>query len=576
MKVCGIHPLGHDSCYVSIDTENKEINAATLERYSRKKHDARYIGNLLDFDLEIPETEVGYISNTSNSERDIELMDLFQNVYELERSLQKRFNMKKSIKRLYYKFLYSSISKKGPGLNGKSQLQKTISTDFKIKTIHSIDHHLCHAASAFFTRPRDFSSQMIIFTLDGQGDGSSGKVFRANDDRIVEISSNKATHSICFLFSIFTEVAGYAPNADEGKLEALANFYTGGRPELLEILDRAIKVESGNITMSPTIDWPFNDVMKQRRKIKKRLKEELQKTSKEEFSYVIQTIFEKKVSEWIDHWTKSESQQICLAGGGFANVKLNRILFEKCGHQLSIFPAMGDDGAAFGAAILAANALKQDITWLRDLREPYFGKNTENNLELLKNLIVDRRLNYLELTETEKQNYVIKAITDGKIGAIYQGKSEFGPRALGHRSIIATSKDERVRQELNDRFKRREWYQPFCPMVLDEDADRIFVKSYPNQHMTCAFTVNEEHRNKIPAVVHVDNTARAQIITQENPFWYNVLKGVKKIDGYGVCLNTSFNLHGRAIVNSYEHALQDFMDCGIDYLILDNTLVLKR
>ena len=205
---------------------------------------------------------------------------------------------------------------------------------------------------------------------------------------------------------------------------------------------------------------------------------------------------------------------------------------------------MGDDGAAFGAAVIAARHFDEELAWLRDMKEPYYGRTSEKVNKLHLTRLSKSGLNFRECSEEEVQKFIAKNMILGKVGAIYQGSAEFGPRALGNRSIIAAGTDPNVRDDLNNRFKRREWYQPFCPMILQEDAETILEKYYLNRHMTCAFTVQKEYQKKIPAVVHVDGTARAQIITPENKFWYDVLIEVKSKLGLGVALNTSFNLHG--------------------------------
>ena len=328
MKVAGIHPLGHDSCVVEIDILSRKVVASTLERYSRKKHDARYIRHLSDYDWKPQGSELAFVSNSSNTFSDIKQLQLFQKRYELDRILQKRPNyflkLHRNLNLLLSKFL--SVT----GKKTKTNYEK-LTADLKefvaSKKILRADHHLCHAASVFYTRPKSIEDCLVI-TLDGQGDESSGKVFTVLGGELVEKSSNDIKDSICGLYSIFTEVAGYAPNADEGKLEALANFYKKETSDLYSILNEAFVVEKGKLRMQSTSDWPFSDVFLEQRKIMTFLNRFLETMSKEEFAFVIQTVFEEKVSSWINFWTNDQSQTLCLAGGGFANVKLNRLLFE--------------------------------------------------------------------------------------------------------------------------------------------------------------------------------------------------------------------------------------------------------
>jgi carbamoyltransferase len=164
-----------------------------------------------------------------------------------------------------------------------------------------------------------------------------------------------------------------------------------------------------------------------------------------------------------------------------------------------------------------------------------------------------------------------------KIGALVMGKAEFGPRSLGNRSIIAVTDDDQVQKFINSNIKKRPSFQPFCPSILYEEKDRLFETSYFNKHMTCAFKMKEEHIGKIPASVHVDGTARVQFVNEEvNPHFYKLLKLIKKKTGYGVLINTSYNLHGRTIVRTANDALTDFIDCNLDFLVLGNYLVLPQ
>ena len=160
--------------------------------------------------------------------------------------------------------------------------------------------------------------------------------------------------------------------------------------------------------MQSTSDWPFSDVFLERRKIMTFLNRFLETMSKEEFAFVIQTVFEEKVSSWINFWTNDQSQTLCLAGGGFANVKLNRLLFEKYNHNIHVFPAMGDDGAAFGAAVIAARHFDEELAWLRDMKEPYYGRTSEKVNKLHLTRLSKSGLNFRECSEEEVQKFVLK------------------------------------------------------------------------------------------------------------------------------------------------------------------------
>lgn len=170
-----------------------------------------------------------------------------------------------------------------------------------------------------------------------------------------------------------------------------------------------------------------------------------------------------------------------------------------------------------------------------------------------------------------------RAILNGKIVAVFQGKMEFGPRALGNRSILADPRDPNVREKMNLMIKRRPHFQPFCPSILETDREELFITSYPNKHMTMAFRFKEKFRNLFPSACHIDGTARPQFVEEsDNSHYFRLLSEIKKITGYGIVVNTSFNLHGRAMVMTPEQALQDFLDCNIDILFIEGYMVMRN
>lgn len=265
-------------------------------------------------------------------------------------------------------------------------------------------------------------------------------------------------------------------------------------------------------------------------------------------------------------------KKLCFAGGVFANVKMNQQIFERLNlKDMYVFPAMSDSGCASGAIVLEKIREGEDIDWIKKCEMPYWGPSYSE--EEVKKAIKTQDYYYEYLGDSWPE-YAAYLISKGNIIAIFQGRMEYGPRALGNRSVLADPRDEKVKKVINSTIKRRKWYQPFCPSVLESERNKIFEKSYKNKHMTCAFTVKEEYRQVIPAVIHIDGTARAQFVEKnDNPNYYRLLKALKQEIGVGVVLNTSFNLHGRTIVMTPEHAIRDFIDCGIDYLIMEGYLI---
>ena len=236
---------------------------------------------------------------------------------------------------------------------------------------------------------------------------------------------------------------------------------------------------------------------------------------------------------------------------------------------------MADDGLAIGSAILTAINFNQDLSWLKNHIMPYFGDSYSRE-EVKKVLDIFPGIIYEDLQD-EWPKYAAKSVSKGQICALFHGKMEFGPRALGNRSIIGNPMIENTRKRINSKVKMRPAYQPFCPSILEEERNRLFINSFSHKHMAIAFRMKEEFIKDLPCAVHVDGTARPQFVSKEdNPNYYKYLKELKKITGYGVSLNTSFNLHGRTIVRTPKDALTDYIDCNIDELYIEGYRVLRK
>jgi carbamoyltransferase len=259
---------------------------------------------------------------------------------------------------------------------------------------------------------------------------------------------------------------------------------------------------------------------------------------------------------------------------------MNMHIFEspKC-KGLHIFPAMSDDGSAYGAAVLSAIGAGLDVSWLSGYKAdmPFWGGGLEPSevQEALKTFKEMGKINFSYCDSWPEK--IASFLLEGKIGALTTGDMEFGPRALGHRSIIALPNNESIRTRINSEIKRRPWYQPLCPSILEEDRERLFEKSYKNKHMTCAFRMKKDYMGAVPSAVHIDGTARAQFVDEEcDENYFKLLKIIKDKTGYGVIINTSFNLHGRTMVRTGKDAITDFLDCNLDFLLLDKWLVTRR
>ena len=212
--------------------------------------------------------------------------------------------------------------------------------------------------------------------------------------------------------------------------------------------------------------------------------------------------------------------------------------------------------------------------YIRNKEMPYYGPKYSEDEVRNTLLYYNDKIKYKKLDDNDYAKIIAKLVTSSKIGALFMGRMEYGPRALGNRSIIADVRDKNIHKKMNLEIKKRPVFQPFCPSILIEEKDRLFKKVYFNKHMTCAFELKEEWMEKIPGVAHVDRTSRVQFVSKEaNEYFYNILKEVKNIIGVGALINTSFNKHGRTIVNTPKDAIIDFLDTNLGFLYIEGYLV---
>ena len=453
------------------------------------------------------------------------------------------------------------------------------------------DHHECHALSAFVMS--EFNESLVI-TMDGWGDGAFTKVYRADRKGIALLSesvSYKADTSsydlpkeVCrtgiftelsvgHAYSIITWLLGFTPTADEGKVEALA-AYAEPDEELLARFLSTVRVDDGKIVIQSD---RFIEVFHQRAS-----HDQMQSMPREVVSASIQCFLEDVYLRLVSFVSKKHGiRRVCLAGGVAANVILNMKIFRNLGLELFVVPAMADDGTAMGAAFLAAHEQEQeyDFSTLNAVTTgmPYYGTSytAEETLAVLES---DHGLPLQwSWLGNEWPIYCAQRICEHQeIGALFHGRCEYGPRALGNRSIVADLRNAENTKRINLLVKSRPGFQPFCPSFLVEERERLFDNAYINKHMTCAFLMKKEHVDKLPCAVHVDNTARVQFVTEtSNPSFYSMLCEIKRLSGYGGLLNTSFNKHGRTICESPLDALTDFIDCNIDFLFINGYLVTR-
>jgi len=431
-----------------------------------------------------------------------------------------------------------------------------------------IDHHLAHAAASYYASG---FPQALAITMDGTGDLLSATVNICNDGHIENISKTEGKHSAGSLYSEVTRMCGFKMGKHEGKITGLAAHGDFSKNE--QCFDNLLKVKDGRLFHVDPL-WRkagrtiLNAVGIKKPDRSKLLMTRCGKLSDKDLAASIQRLLEKKIVQIVSYWIdKTGIQDVTLGGGLFANVKFNQHISEiPSVKSLFVFPDMSDGGNAYGAAAYTYYQEKKLVP--SRTKNVYFGPEFDN--KYIESMLVKNKEKVEYFLSDDICKDTAELIASNKIIGWFQGRMEYGPRALGNRSIIASPVDATINKWLNDRMNRTE-FMPFAPSCLYEYADELFdiPKSnmkYPAQFMTITFGMKKEWADKAPAVSHVDQTARPQLVTKEaNPKYYQLLTEYHHKTGLPLFINTSFNVHEEPIVCKPEEGLNALLTGVIDY-----------
>lgn len=426
------------------------------------------------------------------------------------------------------------------------------------------DHHYCHAASAYYSQPNDDG---LSITLDANGEGYCSRVYRCQNNKMELLHSIPCYHSPAYYYAYVTQILGFKPLRHEGKITGLAAY--GNPSATAAIFAKYIYFDESFLSFTNKGGYHL--------KAMESLKMDLKGYSKEDIAAGIQFHTEKIICQYITaiirKFIGNKLTNIFLSGGLFANVKINqRILELENVKSLFVFPNMGDGGINAGAAIGLAFEKNPELPKLK-LDNVYLGRNfTDEDIvkEITKQNLISERSENIAAD-------IAKCVVEGKVVARFNGAMEYGPRALGNRSIVYSAADSSVNTWLNNRLNRTE-FMPFAPYVRDVDYKEYFLISekdiLPFNFMTITCDVTPKCKAEAPAITHVDGTARPQIISREmNPTYYDILTEYKNLTGVGVLVNTSFNMHEEPIINTPEEAINTFKRGGLDVLAIGNYLL---
>jgi carbamoyltransferase len=421
--------------------------------------------------------------------------------------------------------------------------------------LHWVPHHLAHAASAAYTSGFDSA---LVLTLDGVGDGLSGTISTLESGRLELVTAIAAADSFGIFFEIVTQLLNMRELEDEGKVMALASYGyapSDGSNPLLALFD--LEENRPRCRLSPS-------------RLRRFLAEELAMVPSEQFAWMAQQVLETKVVELAARALRDTGKaRIAYAGGVASNIQINRLLrdLEGC-RDLFVFPHMGDGGLALGAAIARAAEVESATRFsLGDLR---LGPRV--SAAEVEDALRSSGLRFAKSSCAAKE--AARRLAEEQIVFWFQGRMEFGPRALGGRSILARPDRDTLRDRLNLKLKRRVWYQPFCPSILDEEAGLLLHGGeVPNRYMTVAYRVRPEARAALSGVMGRDGTCRPQMVDSSYGRYHELLLALKDAIGIGAVLNTSFNLHGEPIVATPRQALDCFARSGADALVMEDFVV---
>jgi carbamoyltransferase len=451
--------------------------------------------------------------------------------------------------------------------------------------LYHVDHHLAHAASAYFCSGWE---QCLVVVIDGMGERYAASVYRAEDGRLQRLAAIPARDSIGILYSLVTYHLGFDFNSDEYKVMGLAPY---GDPKRFEaFFDKALSLNADGTISIPILhcnqtreereSYRATRQYLERALIKSRGPEEEITGDHEDVAAALQQCLEKAIIHICTSFGRQTGlRRLAWAGGVALNCTTNgRLVHSKEFDQVFVQPAAGDDGSALGAA--AWRASQNGEIYNRRIPTPFFGPEySDRDVEKA----LDEWTDHIQLVRFDSLadtcESAARLIATGHVVAWYRGRMEFGPRALGHRSILADPGDARMRERVNAMVKMREAFRPFAPAVTLREASRWFAVENGTElpYMIATADVREAYRRLLSAVTHVDGSARLQTVSPcDNRGFHTLLEAVGRRTGREVVLNTSFNVRGQPIVNTPQQAIKTYLGCGLDYLFLNNTLVKRR
>ncbi len=591
MRILGISCYFHDAAAALLE-DGRLVAAAEEERFSRIKHDFGFPSQAIRFCL-----DRGRVSGA-----DLDYVAFFEKPFiKFERILQTAIATVPRSHAVFRKAMTAWMLDK---LWVKSRIRDSLG--ISADRILFVEHHQSHAASAFFCSPFDNAA---ILTVDGVGEWATATTGRGNGTSLTLDHEIRFPHSLGLLYSAFTAFLGFEVNEGEYKVMGMAPYgvprYQDKVWKLVDVAEDgafALNMDyfsfhySATQTYTPQFEALFGQPRRpetpfftassgfpsyfgERPSNYQQLAAENQHYA--DLAASIQVVTEEILLRMVRHVChQSQTTRLCMAGGVALNSVANgRILRETPVTDLYVQPAAGDSGAAVGAALFVQHSIlgapRQFV-----MEHAYWGEALDPNR--IRTTAAGSGMRYVECQdERDLLDRTVDLLQSGGVIGWAQGAFEWGPRALGNRSILADPRRSDMKDIVNTKIKFREPYRPFAPSVLEERTTEFFAldqpsRQYPARFMLLVTPVLEESKARIPAVTHVDGSARVQtVVRSTNPRYYSLIQAFGEATGVPVVLNTSFNLRGEPIVSTPEQAFSTFARSGMDALVLDRTIIYK-
>ncbi len=460
------------------------------------------------------------------------------------------------------------LRKRFPSKNKKAKFQ-----------FHNVPHHIAHGAGSFFISPFEESA---ILVMDGSGEITSTSLARGKSDQIDILKEIPFPHSMGYLYVSLTHYLGFKPDSDEYKVMALASM--GERSVYYDEFCKIVQLKEGGEyrfdlsyfnyqkgIKDPWVSQKFIDIMGPLRK----KNEELEKRHYD-MAWALQKRLEDVSLHCADFLHQETGLETLSIGGGCGlNCVMNEVLREKSSFKnIWAVPAPHDAGTSIGAALWVQNhVLKKPRKYI--MENAYLGPSFGD--KAIESVLKNQSIPFTKLEDDKLFESVADLIAEGKVIGWFQGRSEFGPRALGNRSLLADPRRDDMKDIMNKKIKHREAFRPFAPACLEEKAKEYFIEGRKLPFMVFVLSAKKEMASKIPAVVHTDGTSRVQTVNKtQNPRFYSLISAFEKKTGVPMLLNTSFNDSGEPIVNTPGEALRTFKATNLDCLVLGSYLVLRK